>query len=58
MPASVSRLLGAKISLLRMTALTTSRKLRMQKSPLGLPMHGVSRIKRPLITRKEKSRLL
>ena len=53
-PASVSALLGAKISLLKKTALTTSRKPRMQMSPLGPPTHGVSRIKRPLIKRKEK----
>jgi hypothetical protein len=54
LPASVSVLLGAKISLLKKTALSTLRKPRMQISPLGLRMHGVSRIKRPLIKRKEK----
>jgi hypothetical protein len=54
LPASVLALLGAKISLLKKTALTTSRKPRMQMSQLGLRMHGVSRIKRPLIKRKDK----
>jgi hypothetical protein len=54
LPASDSALLGAKISLLKKTALTTSRKPRMQMFPLGLRTHGVSRIKRPLIERKEK----
>ena len=58
MQASVSGLLGAKSSLPKMTALTTLRKLRRQKSPLGLPMHGVSRIKIPLIKMKEKISLL
>ena len=52
--ASVSALLGPRISLLKKTALTTSRKPRIQMYPLGLPMHGLSRIKRSLIKRKER----